>query len=445
PDAPVRLHGEASTGGDLGSTKTVAELIEAPYLWERGYTGAGIGVALVDSGTVPVQGLEAGVVHGPDLSFEGGDPGLRHLDTYGHGTHLAGIIAGRDPGWSLVDSDGDGQADSGDPAHFAGIAPDATLVSVKVATANGTTDVSQVIAAIDWVVQHRNDPGLNIRVLNLAFGTDGIQDYTLDPLAYAVEVAWSRGIVVVAAAGNEGFGDQRMNNPAYDPFVIAVGANDLMGTKPTHDDQIPDWSSRGDGLRNPDLVAPGASITSLRDPGSHLDLAHPGARVDERFFRGSGTSQASASVSGGVALLLQQRPALTPDQVKSLVTANAVALPSADPVAQGSGLINLKNAARAATPDHRQSWVPAAGLGLMEAARGSLHPSDALVGEVDASGALWDAYGWSAAAWEGSSWAGGSWSGTTWSGGTWNGDSWSGDSWSGDSWSADAWSSAGWG
>ena len=95
-----------------------------------------------------------------------------------------------------------------------------------MAASDGATDVSQVIAAIDWIVQHRNSDGLNIRVLNLSFGTDGTQDYQLDPLAYAAEVAWLHGIVVVVAAGNSGFGTPQLNNPAYDPYVIAVGGDD---------------------------------------------------------------------------------------------------------------------------------------------------------------------------------------------------------------------------
>ena len=106
------------------------------------------------------------------------------------------------------------------------MAPDARIVSIKVADAKGQTDVSQAIAAIDWVVQNRNKNGLNIRVLNMSFGTDGVQDYLLDPLAYAAEQAWHKGIVVVVAVGNEGFGTGKVNNPAYDPYLIAVGSND---------------------------------------------------------------------------------------------------------------------------------------------------------------------------------------------------------------------------
>jgi len=183
---------------DLGSLQNTAKMIGADDLWTAGITGRGVDVALVDTGVAPVQDLAGPgkVVNGPDLSFESQSPDLRYLDTNGHGTHMGGVIAGQDDG------------------EFTGIAPDARLVSVKVGAASGATDISQVIAAIDWVVQHRNDDGLNIRVLNLSFGTDGAQDYLLDPLTYAVDVAWRKGIVVVVGAGNRGPGATRRPPPA---------------------------------------------------------------------------------------------------------------------------------------------------------------------------------------------------------------------------------------
>src|SRR4051812_11213655 len=225
----------------------VADVVGAKSMWSRGYTGKGVGVALVDTGVVPVSGLTSGnVVNGPDLSFESQADNLRDLDTFGHGTHMAGIIAGREP--------------AGTPDRFLGVAPDSTLVSLKVAASDGAVDVSQVVAAIDWVVQHRNDNGRNIRVLNLSYGTDGTQDYRLDPLTHAVENAWRHGIVVVVAAGNEGTSAPRLANPAYDPYVLAVGAADTRATVSTTDDVTTDFTSRGDAARRLDLDAPGQSI-----------------------------------------------------------------------------------------------------------------------------------------------------------------------------------------
>jgi serine protease AprX len=393
----------------------------------------------------PVEGLAINVINGPDLSFESQATNLTNVDTYGHGTHLAGLIAGRDS--SIKPTKEDEEVND----HFVGAAPGARIVSIKVAASDGATDVSQVIAAIDWVVQHRNTDGLNIRVLNLSFGTDGTQDYRLDPLAYAAEVAWMRGIVVVVAAGNSGFGTPQLNNPAYDPYVIAVGADDTRGTDDPKDDVIPDWQTRGNALRHPDVVAPGKSIISLRDPGSFVDDANPGARIGtSRFFRGSGSSQAAAIVSGAVATLLDQRPELTPDQVKALLMQTAVPLPNADPVAQGEGLINLHRAREAKTETVAaavQTWPRSSGLGSLQLARGSVAPEDEgvlLQDEQTIFGDPWDPTMWASQSWDGTSWSGGTWSGQTWSGDCWCGESWAGRTWSGRTWSGSSWSGRTW-
>ncbi len=428
--------------GDPGSLYNVARAIGANDLWNSGSTGKGIGIALIDSGLVRTPGrLDAStIVQGPDLSFDGADPALATLDAYGHGTHMAAIIAGRDRA-------------SSDPAtydnkrRFAGIAPDATLVNVKVAAADGQTDVSQVIAGIDWVVQHKDEA--NIRVINLSFGTDGAQARTIDPLAYAVEVAWRKGIVVVVAGGNDGTSLGRLTDPAYDPFVLAVGATDHAGTAKGDDDTVADFSSRGTADRSVDLVAPGRSIVSARSPGSYVDTLRPTARVADTLFRGSGTSQATAVTSGAVALLLQQRPQLTPDQVKRLLTNAAAPIAGATAIEQGAGRLDVKRASKAAIPGRAaiQRFDLSTGTGSIEASRGSFHVTSGdrvLAGEVDASGTPWDGGSWSGAAWSGGSWSGGSWSGGSWSGGSWSGGSWSGGSWSGGSWSGGSWSGGSW-
>jgi serine protease AprX len=420
------------------------EVTGAGEYWNDGFTGKGVDVALLDTGVVEVEGLRAGsVVYGPDLSYEADNPDLQHKDTYGHGTHMAGIIAGRDSGRYRVGK--------GDEDHFLGMAPEARVVSVKLADHTGATDVSQVIAGIDWVVQNKNKNGLNIRVLNLSFGTDGVQSYLLDPLTYAVEVAWRKGIVVVVSAGNEGFGSAKLNNPAYDPHVLAVGGADGAGTYDDQDDTIQDWSSRGDGTRNPDLVAPGASIVSLRDPGSTIDAEHPTARVADRFFKGTGTSQAAAVVSGAAALVVQQRPTITPNQVKKLLTGGAQRLTNADPVAQGHGMLDLKVVRDQPTPsasDAAQPFAFSTGIGSLEASRGSIHTEneagDILAGETDAFGGTWDGRRWSVGAFEGQTWSSGSWDGRRWSGGSWNGQVWSGRRWSSGSWTGRRWSGTAW-
>ena len=422
-------------------------------------SGAGIGVALIDSGVTPVKGLNGPgkVINGPDLSFESQAPNLRYLDTFGHGTHMAGIIAGQDPAVTIG-------------TRFAGVAPGAHIVSVKVASADGASDVSQVIAGIDWVVAHRGDPGLNIRVLNLSYGTQSVQPAQLDPLAFAVEKAWEAGIVVVVAAGNDGFTANTLTMPAADPDVIAVGGADPRDTDSRTDDVVADFSSRGNAARHPDVLAPGRSVVSLASPGSYLDRTYPAAHLgllsdpEQRFLRGSGTSQAAAVVSGSVALLLQQRPKLRPDEVKKLLMSSTDRIAGGDPYVAGAGQLNVARAARTVTSGAKQDNVAATGLGSLEAARGGAHVYDSvtgapLTGEQDIFGASWNAKAWTAAAAKRTSWAGGTWNGSVWTGtawGTavagssswapvsWTGRSWSGAAWSGRSWSNAVWSGRSW-
>jgi serine protease AprX len=438
----------------------VAQVVGADDLWARGITGRGVGVALIDSGVVPVPGLIAGNVrNGPDLSFESQVDALTYLDTYGHGTHMAGIIAGNDTpprnargGYDLAKVAG---------SHL-GIAPDATLLSLKLATFDGATDVSQVMAAIDWVVQHKDDEGLGIRVLNLSFGTDGAQDRRLDPLAYAVEVAWRHGIVVVVSAGNHGDDYGRLANPAANPFVLAVGAADTNRTLRPADDTVTDFSNRGDGVRNPDLVAPGRSLLSLRSPNSFIDVNNPQADVPARYLKGSGTSQSAAVVSGAVALLLQARPKLSPDEVKHLLTSSAQPI-RAKAIEAGAGMLDVDRASRAGIRRDgvAQSHEPGSGTGSLEAARGSMHlgeGEDALVGEqtilgdfdaatwapLSLAGRTWDGGTWLDQEWTDACWCGTSWTGRTWRGLTWRADTWAGRTWRTDLWDGRTWRDAGW-
>ncbi len=427
-------------------------------------TGKGIGVALIDSGISPVKGINGAgkVIDGPDLSFESQSASLRHLDTFGHGTHMAGIIAGRDPEVA--------PGKENDNKHLVGMAPDATLINVKVAAADGAVDVSQVLAGIDWVVTHHADPGLNIRVLNLSFGTDSVQSEQLDPLSHAVESAWRAGIVVVVAAGNDGVTHARVSMPAANPYVVSVGAADSNGTDGKADDLVAAFSTGGNATRHPDLLALGRSIASLRDPNSYVDVNNPTGLIpsdtSQRYFRGSGTSQATAVVSGAVALLLQQRPGLTPDQVKALLTGTAARLDarkaplSQNPLAQGAGELDLQKALDTPTPPGGgQTWAASTGTGSLEAARGTAFVADPttgseLHGEQDVMGRSWNAAAWSRSASTGTAWSGGTWNGQVWTGAGFTGTTWdavtlSGTDWAGTAWSVQAtdqaaWTSAGW-
>jgi serine protease AprX len=425
-----------------GALTSVAAQIGADQAWARGITGAGVNVAVIDTGVAPVPALSGPdkVIAMVDLSGEADAPEAEYLDTYGHGTHMAGIIAGRDPG-----------ARPGAGGGFLGVAPDAGIVSVKVADNTGATDVSQVIAGIDWVIEHAAE--LDIRVLNLSYGTDSTQRYAIDPLAHAVERAWQAGIVVVVAAGNDGRGVRRLAMPAADPYVLAVAPAEVRADGSV---RVPSWATSGSHDRHPDLAAPGTSIISLRSPGSRIDTEHPGARVGDTLFKGSGSSQAAAVVSGAVALVLDARPELRPDEVKALLRRGADPFHNRQARFQGAGLLDVAAALDAAVPaDAVQSWPPSDGSGSLQASRGSHVVSVdgvPVLGEVAVNGAQWgpwDGARWDRGSWDGASWRGVSWRGVSWRGATWTGASWRGASWRGVSWRSaawvdDTWTGAGW-
>jgi serine protease AprX len=436
PDSPMKGWADnkakdaAATAATPGTT--LSDVRQAIGADQSGATGTGVDVAVIDTGMVPVAALagQGKVMNGPDFSDQSRDRDLAHLDTYGHGTHVAGIIAGDDPA-----------------SGFQGVAPGARLVNVKAAGADGSTSLGAIVASVGWVIAHRNDNGLHVRVLNLSFGTPPSR-YQSDLLAYAVEQAWKAGIVVVVSAGNEGEKHRGLTSPAYDPFILSIGADDLSGTPAVGDDVVPSWSSRGLG-RNPDLVAPGRSIASLRDPNSALDLAHPEARVGDDLLKGSGTSQAAAVVSGAVALLLERRPDLTPDQVKAIIKSSADPLSGPGADAQGAGRLNVMRALAAASPDPAsvvQPFQPAAIRGLVaKLVAGLSKGHQAQVGPVSPDGSRWGAGKWGGAKWGGSSWGGSSWGGSSWGGSSWGGSSWGGSSWGGSSWGGSSWGGSSWG
>ena len=196
-------------------------------------TGGAADVALIDSGVAPDAALAGHVVNGPDFSDDARVDELRHLDTFGHGTHLASIIAA--------------------------VAPQARVVNVKVADHEGNTSLGNLLAGIDWATRRGDRRGLDVRVLNLAFGAEADGSYRNDPLAYAVEQAWDEGLVVITSAGNGGNDSDGLDSPAYDPYVVAVGAEDSGATATLADDGMAPFSSRGSDTRGPDVVAPGVA------------------------------------------------------------------------------------------------------------------------------------------------------------------------------------------
>jgi serine protease AprX len=463
--APVASPLGFDATADLGSLHNIERIVRADELWKDGYTGAGVDVALVDTGVTPVPGLDDGrVIDGPDLSFDNGDPELRYLDSYGHGTHMAGIIAGRDPiDPACTRCDKDNPYTDAD--RYYGVAPDARIVNVKVGATDGAVDVTQVIAGINWVVDHKDDAGLHIRVLNLSFGTDAAQSYLTDPLSYAVQRAWDAGIVVLVASGNDGLAASQVANPATNPDIIAVGAADPNGTLKTDDDSVPAFANHGSFSRSVDVIAPATHVLSLRVPGSTIDLENPSAVVGERFIRGSGTSQATAVVSGVAALLVQKFPDATPDQIKAqlMATGRGIKMPTTvkhmflgqkvegkvlNRFWFGSGIVDAKESAKPRTlKAAEQANAPAIGGGSLGDARGStvvLLDGEPLTADgadlvlPDPTVAL-DGY-WDGNRWTGNRWTGNRWTGNRWTGNRWTGNRWTGNRWTGSGWSSNLWS-----
>ena len=420
-----------------GSMYNVVDQIGARTLWKAGFTGKGVNVAVIDTGVADVPALSGSdkVVAMVDLSAEAGVPGAEFVDTYGHGTHMSGIIAGRDPGANPATADQR-------PEWFVGVAPDAGIVSVKTGDNTGSVDVTQIIAGIDWVIE--NAASLNIRVINLSYGSGSTLGYQTDPLAFAVERAWQAGIVVVVSVGNDGKADKNLDMPAADPYVIAVAGAERSGGRFV----VPSWSSWGSG-RLPDVSAPGASIVSLRSPLSRIDLEFPSGYVNEYLFKGSGSSQAAAVVSGAAALLLSARPNLTPDQVKALLmnTADRQAISPQAEKYSGKGLLRVDLAAVAPTPTTVQTWPLSTGTGSLDAARGGdtvTYNGVPLTGNRTVNGAVWPGAAWNGVRWSGGTWNGVRWSDASWLGVRWSGVRWSGVRWSGVRWSGTAWSGVRW-
>jgi serine protease AprX len=432
-DRRLTVQGGGSSGTSNHNPSVYAKATRADWLQRAGHKGLGVTVALIDTGVadlpdlagrvLPVNTSLLGTETAPCVNLSG-EADCR--DSYGHGTFLAGLIAGS------------GAASNG---TYAGLAPQANLVSLKVAGRDGAADVSNVIAAIQWAVSFKDQYG--IKVLNLSLGTDSTQSYKVDPLNYAVERAWAAGIVVVVSASNRGPGAGTISKPGDDPFVVTVGAVDDPGTPSIKDDNLPSFSSRGptaaDGLAKPDLVAPGAHLVSLSAPGSALATEFPSSMAAP-YRRGSGTSMATAVTSGAVALMLSAQPSMTPDRVKFALTSTARGVASNDRMAVGDGMLDAASTLFAPAGNANQGLERSSGLGSLDASRGTVRvqtddPLRTVVdGALTAQLLLWDPVAYTAADWNGASWYGASWYGASWYGASWYGASWYGASWYGASW-----------
>jgi serine protease AprX len=418
----------------------------ATELAAQGDTGQGVTVAVLDTGIDKLPDFAGRLVGGVDLS--GGHNPFQ--DSYGHGTFVAGLIAG------------DGASSGG---QYSGEAPGAKLVSIKVAGASGVTSMATVISGLQWAIAHKSTYG--IKVLNISLGVQPTGSTVTDPLDQAVEAVWNAGIAVVASAGNAGPFDGTILSPGDDPLVITAGALDDMAQPLVADDEMTDFSSVGptspDGWVKPDLVTSGQSVVSLAAPGSTVYDGYPLARIGSANFVGSGTSFSAAITSGAAALVLADHPNLTPDQLKARLLGTTSPGPVANPFVDGHGALNAYAAATAGAMNYAQS---AAGLSPTPAGTTvSLSPTST----VDTwntnlwsglswtpsppNGWVWDGFLWNALEWNGYAllglnlwaWDGASWNGEDWTGRAWNDEAWDGSSWGGSSWSSSAWDSSAWG
>lgn len=321
---------------------------------QMGYTGAGVGVAIIDSGITAWHDDLTKTGFSTLVRSENGQRVVGFVDFVndrtspyddnGHGSHIAGIVAGNG-----YDSYG----------ARAGIAPDAHLVGLKVLDERGRGVISDVIAALDWIVANRTLH--NIRVANLSVGAAVTESYRTDPLTIAAKRAVDAGIVIVTAAGNLGKGaDGRtqygaITAPGNAPWVLTVGASNHQGTINRNDDVVAAYSSRGpaavDYEAKPDLVAPGTGIVSLSDPSSTFYttkaaylLTGTRATSYKPYLSLSGTSMAAPIVSGTVALMLQANPSLTPNMVKAILQYTAQPYDGYDALTQGAGFLNSRDA-----------------------------------------------------------------------------------------------------
>jgi serine protease AprX len=381
---------EIITGrGKKEPPNTYLDTLGIPDLWKQKLSGTGIGVAVIDSG----------VDTGNDFSQLAINKGFNlnsvtPLDLYGHGTHIAGIVAGN------------GRNSYG---KYIGIAPATTLVGLKVSNDLGLAFESDVVKAIQWV--HENKARYNIRVVNLSLNSGVESSYHTSPLNAAAEILWFSGVVVVVSAGNSG-GQSGYNTvlapPANDPFFITVGASDERGTAGIDNDVVAAYSAAGitlDGYRKPDIIAPGTAIYSVMAKHSPWPLLYPDRTAGNgKYFRMSGTSMAAPMVVGVVALMLQDEPHLTPDQVKyrlinstsrtldTVIDGETVSLPYLDAVAAVNG--TTTESANTGLVANQLLWTGSS--------------------PVDWSSVNWNSVNWNSVNWNSVNWNSVNWNSVNW-------------------------------
>ncbi len=403
PDATVT---QSSEPIDTTNLKSVfISTVGADQVWNEGpayLQGEGVTVAVVDSG----ECLFCQDLRTPDyqprylaqVSVLSGPGNSNPTDYYGHGTLVAGVM---------------GANGTGSNRQWMGVAPDINLVSVKVSNNQGSAHASDVVNGLQWVLDNKST--YNIRVVNLSLNSDTIESYDTSPIDAAVEILWFNQIVVVVAAGNNG--TAALYPPANDPFVITVGAANDKGTPGLDDDEVASFSAYGvteSGFAKPDLVAPGTNLISFVSGAkntiwrTYVDHRTGQSNSTEKYMRVSGTSMSAPVVSGAVALLLQNEPTLTPDQVKYrlMETANK-SWPGYDAVKAGAGYLDVFAAVHG---------------GTIESTNTGINTSQLLW--TGSEPITWESVSWNSVSWNSVSWNSVSWNSVSWNSVSWNSDYW---------------------
>ena len=437
PDSEMEFQG-TDTAADAAPVNTYRETIGATPEFD----GSGITVAVVDTGVADTG--ELNVTH---VNVTDGPQG----DGLGHGTFLAGLVAGN------------GAASDG---AYRGVAPGANILDVQVALPDGSTSMSKVLAGLQAVADAQAaDP--SVRVVNLALNTGSPLPPWVDPLTRGLESLWARGMTVVVAAGNDGADE--ISSPASDPTLLAVGSVEENKTAARADDTLAEFSSYGKafGQMRPDLSTPGVSLVSLRAPGSIADVENESARVASKYFKGTGTSMSAAVASGAAAALLSKKPGLDPNGVKQLFVgttyagnlaegagSGGLALDAAltTPLAQtpplavpaGTGKYGPREADAAVWALFTQAWADGNLKGVVEAWK-----------QLSPQTRRWAATAWSLAVvarsltmpeedFDGRRWGGRRWGTENWNGRRWGTDKWVGRRWGSIDWGAAEWAPSTW-
>ena len=367
--------------------------------------GAGVRVAIIDTGVSDTAALDRAsgrLVDAVDTSTGTARTGGVYADGYGHGTFMASVVAG-------------GPVPGTDGAAL-GVAPGATVLVVRVAGADGSTSLSKVLAALEWVRDHH----AQVDVANLSLSSHRpFHDYGADPLTDAVEKVRDAGVTVVVSAGNR---RSELGDPGFDPRVLTVGAAELDGDRP----RVATFSGSDTvaGVQKPDVVASGVHVLGLLPSDSVLALDPSTRHLPDGLFRGSGTSQATALTSGLAAILLAAHPGATPTQVKASLRCAATDLRGNR---DGAGLVSATTTL-CSGPDGQ-----------------ALDGSGDMTGEAGFDASSWGASSWGASSWGASSWGASSWGASSWGASSWGASSWGASSWGASSWGASSWAASSWG